>query len=78
MQPGTFFPFHVFDKLLFGPAKTAMVVTNGDELEERSPRARGTNLSIGMASKIVSSQNGSLRRDGRQWLALDANYYSRT
>ena len=37
-----------------------MVVRNGDELEESRPRARGINLSIGMASKIVSSQKGSL------------------
>lgn len=62
------FPFHVFDMLIFGPAKMVVVVTNGDELEERSPRARGTNLSIGIyrnGYKIVSSQKGSLKRDGR-------------
>lgn len=62
MQPSMFVPFHVFDMLIFGPAEIAVVETNGDEVEESSPRARGAHLSMGMASEIVSSRQGRLER----------------
>lgn len=51
------FPFSYLGMPIFGQAEMVVVVTNGEEPEEMGPGARGTNMSIGMASKIIGSQN---------------------
>lgn len=52
-QPSTLSPFHAFGMLIFEPVEMVVVLSNGEELEEMGQGPGGTNLYIGMVSKIV-------------------------